>query len=210
MASISTQHSYIVLSHQEDSFRRGALVELGSDGRYKLHRHSKRYFPEYTRMADSDLAPLDEEQCVILDGIGSDDVRYTVYSTPGLLEWGVGLKVGDTVLAQLPDRSGRGSSGGDQYTTAIIRWIGRALFSGHQFGVEITVSSLLYHHIMTSHHTITISVSELHSWMESTKPASAIVTILFVFCLTALASYPDSLGTRLPLHQLKSSFCVYL
>ena len=36
--------------------------------------------------------------------------------------------------------------------------------------------------------------------------ASAIVKILFVFCLTALASYPDSLGTRLPLHQLRVHF----
>ena len=117
MASISTQHSYIVLRHQEGSFRRGALVEYGSDGRYKLHSHSIEYLPEYTRIADSDLAPLDEEQCVFLDAIGFYDVCYTVYSTPGLLEWGVGLKVGDTVLAQLPNRSGRGSSGGDQYTT---------------------------------------------------------------------------------------------
>ena len=153
MASISTQHSYIVLRHQKESYRRGELVELRSDGRHHLHAH-ERFLLKHTtiRIADSDLAPLDEEQCVILDGIGSDDVRYTVYSTPGLLEWGVGLKVGDTVLAQLPDRSGRGSSGGDQYTTAIIRWIGMDAVDGHRFGVEITVSSLLYHHIMTSHH----------------------------------------------------------
>ena len=151
MASISTQHSYIVLRDQKKKFKRGALVELLSDGRHHYHSHRMVIFQD-TRIADSDLAPLDEEQCVFLDDIGSVDVRYTVYSTPGLLEWGVGLKVGDTVLAQLPKRSGRGSSGGDQYTTAIIRWIGRGLFSGHQFGVEITVSSLLYHHIMTSHH----------------------------------------------------------
>ena len=154
MASISTQHSYIVLRHQNESFRRGILVELGSDGRYHYHSHRVRptYWTDDTRIAESDLAPLDEEQCVILDGIGSVDVCYTVYSTPGLLEWGVGLKVGDTVLAQLPNRSGRGSSGGDRYTTAIIHWIGMTSSSGHYFGVEITVSSLLYHHIMTSHH----------------------------------------------------------
>ena len=154
MASISTQHSYIVLRHQEDSFRRGELVKLRSDGRHHYHTH-RNLLPirNNIRIADSDLAPLDEEQCAILDGIGSVDVRYTVYSTPGLLEWGVGLKVGDTVLAQLPNRSGRGSSGGDQYTTAIIRWIGIDIWMGkHRFGVKITVSSLLYHHIMTSHH----------------------------------------------------------
>ena len=154
MASISTQHSYIVLRDQKKKFKRGALVKLGSDGRYHYHTHCMVHVDRrnYTRITDSDLAPLDEEQCVILDGIKPIDVRYTVYSTPGLLEWGVGLKVGDTVLAQLPNRSGRGSSGGDKYTTAIIRWIGVDEWDGHRFGVEITVSSLLYHHIMTSHH----------------------------------------------------------
>ena len=152
MASISTQHSYIVLRHQRESFRHGALVQLESDGRHHSHSHRLRLLIFPTRISDSDLAPLDEEQCVILDGIDSDDVCYTVYSIPGLLEWGVGLKVGNIVLAQLPNRSGRGSSGGDQYTTAIIRWIGVSEYDGHRFGVEITVSSLLYHHIMTSHH----------------------------------------------------------
>ena len=159
MASISTQHSYIVLRHQKESYRRGALVELGSDGRHYFHTHSIVLGTNDNRIADSDLAPLDEEQCVILDGIGSVDVRYTVYSTPGLLEWGVGLKVGDTVLAQLPKRRGRGSSGDDQYTTAIIRWIGLNARNRHQFGVEITVSSLLYHHIMTSHHNHHFSIA---------------------------------------------------
>ena len=156
MASISTQHSYIVLRHQKNAAwcRRGILVELRSDGRHHIHSHVIKQQLCTTKIADSDLAPLDEEQCVILDGIGPDNVRYTVHSTPGLLEWGVGLKVGDTVLAQLPNRSGCGSSGGDQYTTAIIRWIGiiDTWMGGHNFGVEITVSSLLYHHIMTSHH----------------------------------------------------------
>ena len=171
MATISTQHSYIVLSDQRKMFIRGALVKLRSDGRHQIHTHSSfASLVRPTRIADSDLAPLDEEQCVILDAIGFDDVRYAVYSTPGLLEWGVGLKVGETVLAQLPNWSGRGTSGSDQYTTAIIRWIGVDKRDRHRFGVEITVSSLLYHHIMTSHHTITISVSEFHSWMESTKP----------------------------------------
>ena len=156
MASISTQHSYIVLRLQEGSFRRGELVELECDGRHNSHTHGRllRRHP-IIRIADSDLAPLDEEQCVILDSIDSDDVRYTVYSTPGLLEWGVGLKVGDTVLAKLTNKNGDGSSGGDQYTTAITRWIGimdRLIMSGQHYGVEITVSSLLYHHIITSHH----------------------------------------------------------
>ena len=145
MASISTQHSYIVLRDQEESYRRGALVELRIDGRHYLHTHKLDFVAPPTRITDSDLAPLDKKQCAILEAIVSATDCYTVYSTPGLLEWGVGLKVGDTVLAQLPNRSGRGSSGGDQYTTAIIRWIGVDAVDGHLFGVEITVSSLLYH-----------------------------------------------------------------
>ena len=54
---------------------------------------------------------------MILDAIPNRAARYAVYST---LEWGVGLKVGDTVLARLPDSNG----GKEEYTTAIIRWIG--------------------------------------------------------------------------------------
>ena len=147
MASIRYQHSYIVLKDQH-----GALAELLSDGSYQEHTHNslRRHDPLEILIPDSDLAPLDIKQCFILDAV-SIDVRYTVYSTPGLLEWGVGLKVGDTVLAQLPGKRKRGSKGGVQYTIAIIWWAGIA-WDGHRFGVEITVSSLLYHHIMTSHH----------------------------------------------------------
>ena len=175
MARISEQHSYIVLRDQQDLCGRGTLVvESRSDGvsEYQCHSHFEHQFLQtQLRISDSDLAPLDKKQCVILDAV-SIDVRYTVYSTPELLEWGVGLKVGDTVLAKLPDRSSSrtgssasggyqyfkrwiglgGSSGGDQYTTAFIKWIGEDSYGEHRFGVEITVSSLLYHHIMTSHH----------------------------------------------------------
>ena len=140
----SAQHSYIVLRDKKKSFKHGELVELGSDGRHYFHSHGLfvSTVPP-TKIAESYLAPLDEKQCAILDGIHSNDVRYTVYSTPGLLEWGVELKVGDTVLIQLSNRSRRGYSGGDKYTTAIIRWIGMDKWKKHLFGVEITVSSLL-------------------------------------------------------------------
>ena len=91
-------------------------------------------------VGDSDLVPLTEEECVILDGIPNNAARFAVYSTPGKLEWGVGLKVGDTVLAQLPDSNG----GKEKYTTAIIRWIGKVPLTGHQFGVEIKVGVLCH------------------------------------------------------------------
>ena len=100
-----------------------------------------------------DLAGLTEEECVLLDAVGYDDgARYAVYSTPGKLQWGVGLQVGDTVLARLPEErrreergSGRGSTqgGGEEYATAIIRWKGEIIHnSGHYFGVEIMVSNV--------------------------------------------------------------------
>jgi hypothetical protein len=70
------------------------------------------------------------------------DDRYAVYSTLGKLEWGVGLKVGDAVLAQLPGRNECGSSGRKhkEYSTAIIRWIGVVTDGRYHYGVEIQVS----------------------------------------------------------------------
>ena len=141
----SRPHSYILL-REKDNFSRGYLLELRSDGSY--YQHSHRYIPfmidplpRCTCSAD-EVAALSKEECVVLDGTNSDADRYTIYSTPGKLKWGCGLKVGDTVLARLPDGSGRGSSGGGQqhqYTTAIIRWCGETDYVGHKFGVEITV-----------------------------------------------------------------------
>ena len=138
MAGLS--HSYLVLRDQREGYRRGDLVVRRGDG-YRYHSHSLRFPPPPNRtVGDSDLAPLTEEECVILDGLTNRAVRFAVYSTPGKLEWGVGLKVGDTVLARLPDSHG----GKEEYTTAIIRWIGRISLDGHQFGVEIKVGELCH------------------------------------------------------------------
>ena len=135
MAGLSRSHSYLVLGDQLEGYRRGALVVWSKDG-YVYHTHSLPFFPPRNRtVGDSDLAPLTEEECVILDAIRNRAARFAVYSTPGKLEWGVGLKVGDTVLARLPDSNG----GKEEYTTAIIRWIGRVPLHGNRFGVEIKV-----------------------------------------------------------------------
>ena len=77
---------------------------------------------------------------MILDAIPNSAARFAEYSTPGKLEWGVGLKVGDTVLARLPDSNG----GKEEFTTAIIRWFGargitELFIHEHRFGVEIKV-----------------------------------------------------------------------
>ena len=137
----SRPHSYILL-REKDRCSRGCLLELQSDGSY--FRHSHVYvFPHGPplRCTIDEVAALSEEECVVLDGIDYAAHRYTVYSTPGKLKWGCGLKVGDTILARLPGRNGHGSSGGGQqhHTTAIIRWYGETEGDDHRFGVEITV-----------------------------------------------------------------------
>ena len=117
-----------------------------SDGTYTGHSHCRSSF-EYSISASSDdVAALTEEEYHILDAIHSHFDRYTVYSTPGKLAWGVGLKVGDTVLARLPLKGERGFGGGQQdlYTAAIIRWYSDVkleyVTKKYMFGVEITVS----------------------------------------------------------------------
>ena len=72
-----------------------------------------------------------------MDAIEEDADRYAVYSSRGKLVWGMGLEVGDTVLARLP--------GEEKYTSAIIRVIGVDDECGQRklFGVEITVSLIV-------------------------------------------------------------------
>ena len=88
-----------------------------------------------------EVAALTKEECRVLDAIDFAADRYTVYSTPGKVAWGLGLKVGDTVLARLPPQGRCGSFG--EHTGAIIRWCGEVEMLGetnYLFGVEITVS----------------------------------------------------------------------
>ena len=134
MAYRSTPHSYILLRDISKNYPRGKLLELNEDGSYRRHSHHIELFDlEPIRCDnDGDVAPLSEVECDLLDGIGSAADRYEVYNTPGKLEWGKGLKVGDTVLAQLRQQH--------QYMTAIIRWCGIMNWGQYMFGVEIMVS----------------------------------------------------------------------
>ena len=136
MAGIAS-HSYIVLRDQSKEYPCGSLVEL-KEGEYCHHGHATllRKTRSSTTLRDSDLAPLTVEECVILDALPNSAARFAVYSTPGKLEWGVRLKVGDNVLAQLPDSNG----GKEEYITAIIRWIGEIHGGLYYYGVEIKVS----------------------------------------------------------------------
>jgi hypothetical protein len=142
----SPPHSYLVLKEGNGRYRRGELVKAEVQShRYQHHTHYLIPLNWRGSIPDSNLAPLTEEACIILDSISNYDSRYAVYSTPGKLEWGVGLKVGDTVLAQLPGRSGHGPLNGrqEEYSIAIIRWIGPISSGRHSFGVEIKVSNHL-------------------------------------------------------------------
>ncbi len=149
---MADNHSYILLRDKSD-FPRGTLLKLNMDGSYRWHSHCSTARDRAREPIgcdnDSDMAPLSEVKCSLLDGIYSAVDRYKVYITPGKLEWGRSLKVGDNVLARLPDLSEHGSSDGEQqhqYTTAIIRWCGKikSYFGDrYQFGVEIMVSSSL-------------------------------------------------------------------
>ena len=98
------------------------------------------------------VAELSFEESKFLDAIYDPGQRCTVYQIKGLLAWGASLRVGDTVLAQLPDSSEtiqRGSISRRSTrlseipgVTAIIRYNGNILTNYgevHRFGVEIEV-----------------------------------------------------------------------
>ena len=144
----SGPHSYILLKNTPP-YSRGELLQLGEYG-YDAHDHVRFISTSLsmTRPGADKIAPLTEEKCVLLDGIRNCADRYTVYSTPGRLAWGLGLKVGDYVLARLPDRFSSSAGGQqNQYTTAIIKWAGQprdytGRYTRHMFGVEITVSTV--------------------------------------------------------------------
>ncbi len=159
-------HSYILLRYMVLGYSPGVLLELNKDGSYEWHKHRHRFYrgdrPSTIRCDnDGDVAPLSEVECYLLDGILANASRYEVYSTPGKLEWGRSLKVGDTVLARLPVPNlitWHGSSISrhqhqHQYMNAIIRWCGSIGNRGYMFGVEIMVSSYVYIVFNSTHQT---------------------------------------------------------
>ena len=136
---------YILLQDKGNFYPRGRLVKLDSDGSYTGYDHSS-----WNRLSagSGEVAALTEEECCILNVISIYEERYEVFSTPGKLAWGVGLRVGDAVLAKLPSIGRRGSIGGTRqvlYAAAVIRWCGYVedvYGQKYFFGVEITVSVL--------------------------------------------------------------------
>ena len=148
----NSSHSYLVLEDQPRSLQHGQLVELSGLSiknaapgyQWVFHSHSG-YMPLVAGGVIQDislLVPLDQEKCDLLDAILTNEGRYAVYSTPGLLEWALELKVGDIVQAKLPKK--RGPDTCEHSTAAVIRWKGKVddgYGTRHVFGVEITVSN---------------------------------------------------------------------
>ncbi len=149
-------HSYLLLKDKHRLYPRGSLLIQKRGGIYESQSHhftlSSRSPGKITDNCfgfDDDVAPLTQEEYHLLDAILSPATRFAVYSTPGKLAWGVGLKMGDTVLARLPPKSGRGSPPADrlspqqlqreEFSMAVIRWSG-LVGKKHMFGLEITVS----------------------------------------------------------------------
>ena len=139
----------LLLVDKSRSYPHGSLLRSLGGGKYRKYEPKTEHSEEIFCTPD-EVAELSAGEFEILDGIYSPEQRCTVYHTKGMLAWGTSLRVGDTVLAQLPDSSGtmrRNSISRSEIpgVTAIIRYIGRvmALYGNvYRFGVEITVSWL--------------------------------------------------------------------
>lgn len=132
-------HSYLVLRGAD----RGRIVSRSESGGYGEHSHHLPTPSDLFNYPHENLAPLTEAECLLLDVIWLPEARDNVYRSPGKLKWGLGLKVGDTVLAQLllPGKKNVcGSSGSVKYAAAIIKWYGEVVSSRQMIGVEIMVS----------------------------------------------------------------------
>ena len=83
----------------------GTLLRLKEGEKYEEHSHSTILQAKPVGISSMKLAPLAEKECLLLDAIASPEVRYNVHTSPCLLEWAVGLKEGETVLARLSKHS---------------------------------------------------------------------------------------------------------
>ena len=131
----AASHSYLVLK-EDLALPRGSLVEWRA-GSYYEHSHLWYTDLEGVSFKPDDLHPLTEEECVLLDAIEYPvDDRYAAHNA---LAWGVGLKVGDIVMARLQ----RG--GNTLHSNGVVRSIGVHELYGDRslFGIEITVSSII-------------------------------------------------------------------
>lgn len=86
--------------------------------------------------SDYDIAPLSDKEFLILEAIPSQLTRYEVFLSGHKLEWGCGLKRGDTVYVSIPGPTVIANP----RAAAVIRYVGGLPPDpGLMFGIEITV-----------------------------------------------------------------------
>ena len=92
---------------------------------------------------DSDLAPLLENQALVLASVKLNQKRYKLF-IEGKLEWGSSLKVNDPVWVSLNHRQHTETETTPK-ATAVIKYTGPLRGEkGIMFGVKIIVSGLVY------------------------------------------------------------------
>ena len=148
MAEVSSTHSFLLLK-DKPPYPKGSLVEWRG-GSYWGHTHLWYVSLESVNFSADEVAPLTEDECVLLDAIGNhanaDNDCYTVYNTPGKLAWGLGLRVGDEVFARLPRSFLHVSSDGPQECLAVVRSVTPVkdpYGERRLFGVEIKVGACM-------------------------------------------------------------------
>lgn len=93
----------------------------------------------YDGNENSAVAPLFDNQHLLLAGVKSNDARYQTFVT-GKLEWGSHLKINDPVQVSMRHSQAR-DTGGTLKSTAVIQYVGPVKgLQGITFGVEIVVS----------------------------------------------------------------------
>lgn len=141
---------FLLLVDKSRDYPHGSLLRSLDGERYRKYAPKNEHSEEIFCKPD-EVAKLSAEESTLLDAIYSPAQRCTLYHSKGMLAWGTGLRVGDTVLAPLPDSSGtvrRGSISRSRRSeipgvTAIIRYSGNVAATYgdvHRFGVEIEVS----------------------------------------------------------------------
>ena len=134
---------FLLLVDKSRNYLHGSLLRYLDEGKYC--KYKPRYeLSEYIFCRPNEVAELSAEESKLLDAIYSPTKRCAVYYTKGLLAWGTSLKVGDTVLAQLPDSISWNNRSEIPCVTAIIRYSGSVADTNgdvHRFGVEIQVCS---------------------------------------------------------------------
>ena len=118
---------------------RGELVTVkqSSSSESKCNYQLRRDPSVYVYSAIEDIAPLNQQEFLLMEGIEKPADRMEAFNN-GKLDWGINLKQGFEVYVTL-------NSPNAQYTTAVVHFKGEVgNVPGIQFGVELLVSIYLF------------------------------------------------------------------